>query len=775
MKNLKTIAWGAAIATVMTAVMPLAPVDILAANPAFAQTVNRIVVRGNERVAADTIESYVAVKPGQRASAFAIDESLKNLYQTGLFKDVSIKRSGSSLVVEVVENAVINRIAFEGNKRLKDEMLQNIVTSKSRGILSESRVQTDIQRVLEAYRRVGRFGAVVEPKIIDLGRNRADLVFEISEGGKTAVSRISIIGNQKFSDGRLRKVMTTKETGWLSFLSSKDVYDSDRLAADEERLRKFYLNEGYADFRVVSAVADLDRERNVFFVTITVDEGERYNVGEVEVDSAIPDVDAEALRALVRLDSGDVYSAEEVEKSLEDITIEIAKSGYAFARVSPRGDRDYENKTINLVFQVDEGARAYIERINIRGNDRTRDYVIRREFDMAEGDAFNRVLMDRAKRRLNALGFFKTVNITTQPGSTPDRVVLNVEVEEKGTGAVAVGGGYSTTDGFIADISLTESNFMGRGQYLKIAGAAGSSKRSYEFSFTEPYFLGHRMSAGFDVYKKDLKDNKSNREYDSRSFGGKIRFGLPIANDLSFNPFYAVEQKQISNYKLYGKSNASQAITQAVDEGKTLKSAVGYTLVYNTIDNMSDPSDGFFIKFGQEFAGLGGDVKFIQSSLDARYYREIYPAWGLVGILKVGAGHIQGLSGDKVRLLDAFFKGGETIRGFDSGGYGPRDKTSGASLGGKTFFNVTAEAQFPIPGLDELGFKGAVFADAGTLFDSDAVKGTFHNSKKIRSSVGAGVIWNSPFGLIRADYAYALSKDVNDKTQAFRFGAESQF
>ncbi|MCT4656056.1 MAG: outer membrane protein assembly factor BamA [Cohaesibacter sp.] len=775
MKKLKTIAWGAAVATVMTAVMPLAPVDLLAANPAFAQTVNRIVVRGNERVATDTIQSYLAVKPGQRASAYAIDESLKALYQTGLFKDVSIKRSGSSLVVDVVENAVINRIAFEGNSRLKDDMLSTIVTSKSRGILSESRIQTDTQRILEAYRRSGRFGASVEPKIIDLGRNRADLVFEIQEGAKTAVSRISIIGNQRFSDSRLRKVMTTKETGWLSFFSSKDVYDSDRLAADEERLRKFYLNEGYADFRVVSAVADLDRERNVFFVTITVDEGEQYRIGDVEVDSAVPDVDAEQLRRLVRLDSGDVYSAEEVEKSLEDITIEISKSGYAFARVTPRGDRDYENKTINLVFQVDEGARAYVERINIRGNERTRDYVIRREFDMAEGDAFNRVLLDRAKRRLNALGFFKSVNITTQPGSSADRVVLNVDVEEKGTGSISVGGGYSTTDGFIGDVSLTESNFMGRGQYIKIGGAVGSSKRSYDLSFTEPFFLGRRISAGFDVYQHRLKDNNSSREYDSDSVGGKIRFGLPITNDLSFNPYYTVEQKKLSNYEHYNSANASQSIKQAVDEGKTIKSALGYSLVYNTIDNMSDPHDGVFVRFGQEFAGVGGNVKFILSTVDARYYRELYPAWGLIGIFKVAGGHIQGYGGDDVRLLDAFTKGGETVRGFEPGGYGPRDKSSGDALGGKTYLNATAEVQFPIPGLDELGFRGAVFADAGTLFGSDAVKGTFHNSKKVRSSVGAGVVWNSPFGLLRADYAYALSKDKNDKTQAFRFGAASQF
>ncbi|WP_373235911.1 outer membrane protein assembly factor BamA [Cohaesibacter celericrescens] len=774
MKNLKTIAWGAAVATVMSVVVPLGPVDLFAASPAFAQTINKVVVQGNARVSDDTIRSYVLIKPGQRSSAYEIDESLKALFQTGLFKDVSIKRSGSSLIVSVEENAVINRIAFEGNDRLKDKMLEGIVTSKSRGILSESRIQTDTQRILEAYRRAGRFGARVEPKVIDLGRNRADLVFEVTEGAKTSVSRVAILGNKAYSDGRLQKVITTKETGWLSWLSSNDVYDAERLAADEERLRKFYLNNGYADFRVVSSVADLDRERNVFFVTITVDEGEQYRIGDVEIDSAVPDVDAESLRGQLKTDSGDVYSMDAVSESLEDITIEISKSGYAFARVTPRADRDYENKTINLVYQVDEGARAYIERINVRGNTRTRDFVIRREFDMAEGDAFNRVLLDRAKRRLDNLGFFEKVAINTAPGSSPDRVVLNVDVVEKGTGSLSLGGGYSTGDGFIADVSVSERNFMGRGQYLKVAASGGTSKRSYNLSFTEPYFLGRRMSAGFDLFKDSYEDTDT-REYDYERVGGTIRFGLPITDELSFNPYYTLEQKQISNYENYGLASASPAIEEAQDEGKTLKSAIGYSLVYNTIDNMQNPSNGVYMKFNQEFAGLGGDVRFIQSTIDARYYHELYSAWGLVGMVKVGAGHIQGIGGDDVRLLDSFYKGGETIRGFASSGYGPRDTASNEALGGKTYFNATAELQFPIPYLDSVGLSGAVFADAGTLFGSDATKGTFDSDTSIRSSVGAGLVWASPFGLLRVDYGYALSKESYDDTQAIRFGAASQF
>nr|WP_321456920.1 outer membrane protein assembly factor BamA [uncultured Cohaesibacter sp.] len=773
MNKLKTIAWKAALATVMCAGAQLGPVDIFAISPAFAQTVSQIVVRGNARVADDTIRSYIVIKPGQRSSAYDIDESLKALYQTGLFKDVDIHMSGSTLVVNVQENAVINRISFEGNKRLKDAALTTVVTSKSRGILSQDKIQTDVQSILSAYRQAGRFGARVEPKIIDLGRNRADLVFEIVEGAKTSVAKISILGNKAFGDSRLQNVLTTKESGWLSWLLTNDVYDSNRLAADEERLRKFYLDHGYADFRVVSSVADFDRDRNKFFVTITVDEGEQYRIGDVEVDSAVPEVNGDTLKKQVHTDSGDIYSVTAVSESLEDMTIEISKSGYAFARVTPRADRDYENKVINLVYQVDEGNRAYVERINIIGNTRTRDYVIRREFDMAEGDAFNRVMLDRAKRRLEALGFFDKVDITTARGSSADRVVLNVNVTEKGTGAVTLGGGYSTADGFIADVSVSEKNFMGRGQYLKVSASGGTSKQSYTLSFTEPYFLGRRLAAGFDLFHSVYEDNDY-RDYDYKRDGGTLRFGLPITEEFSFNPYYTLEQKEVSNYEKTGAS-ASPAIVQAEAEGATIKSAVGYSFVYNSLDSTVAPTNGIYANFTQEFAGLGGDVKFIKSTVDARYYHELYAAWSLVGMLRVGAGHVQGIGGDDVRLLDAFNQGGETVRGFASYGYGPRDKNSDEALGGKTYFNATAELQFPLPYLDSVGLSGAVFADAGTLFDADATSGSFYNDHSIRSSVGASLIWASPFGRLRLDYGHAVTKESYDETQVIRFGAASSF
>ncbi|MEP4806104.1 MAG: outer membrane protein assembly factor BamA, partial [Hyphomicrobiales bacterium] len=480
-------------------VLVLSPVGV---QQALAQTVSSISVEGNQRVDDETIRAYLSVQPGQRYSAFDVDESLKALFATGLFSDVQVFRKGSTLVVQVEENPVLNRVVFEGNDRLKDDALAAIVQSKPRGVFTRSKVQNDTQRVLEMYRRSGRFDARVTPQIIDLPQNRVDLVFEIDESAKTSISRVSFIGNREYSDGKLREVVDTSQKNLLSFLSGNDVYDPDKLGADEERLRRFYYRKGYADFRIISAVADLDRERNVFFVTFTVDEGDRYEFGDVNVDSSVVGLNGEDLRHVLLTKSGKTYNAEKIERTLEDLTLETARMGFPFTQIRPRGDRDYEQKLIHLTYVIDEGPRVYVERINVRGNTRTRDYVVRREFDLAEGDAYNKVLVDRAERRLKALGFFKEVRISRRPGSSPDRVVLNVDVEDQPTGELSFGAGVSTGDGLVGDVSLTERNFMGRGYFVKAAVSAGSDKQNYDFAFTDPYFLGRRMSAGFNVYSR---------------------------------------------------------------------------------------------------------------------------------------------------------------------------------------------------------------------------------------------------------------------------------
>lgn len=770
-----------AVALSLATVLAAPQMPLLGVTAAYADVVNRIVVSGSSRVDSETVQAYVTIKPGRPFGAADVDESLKALYATGLFKDVKISQQGGSLVVSVVENPIINEIAFEGNKRLSSETLTGIVESKSRSVLTTARVQSDVQRIIDAYRASGRYRATVTPKIIDLPQNRVNLVFEINEGDKTGVSSISFVGNHAFSDGRLRDVIRTRETGLLGWLRTTDTYDPDRLASDEEQLRQFYYNHGYADFRVVSASAELDRERNTFFITFTVDEGPLYRFGDINVESSLQSLDASRMMRVVTTRKGAVYSAADVEKSIENLTIEASKDGYAFAQVRPRGDRDYENHTISITYSLDEGPRAYIERINIRGNTRTRDYVIRREFDVVEGDAYNRVLIDRAQRRLNNLGFFKTVNITTEPGSAPDRVIVNVDVEEQSTGEISFGVGYSTTDGVIGDISLTEKNFLGRGQYVRVAVGGGSSSQNAALSFTEPYFLGRRIAAGFDLYGTKL-DTTSYRNYEQKTVGGTIRFNFPITEEFNVGTYYRLDHNDVTVPNEYGQ--ISSAIMES--QGTTLTSAIGTTFTYNKLDSNLNPQDGYYAKLTQEFAGLGGDVRYYKLGIDTRYYQSIYADWGLLGMLRAQGGLIQGI-GDNLNATQQLYVGGDIIRGFQDNGIGPRDASTGDALGGKYFWAVTAEADAPMPYIpQELGLSWAVFTDAGSLWSVDKGINGAHvfpspvtvvegDDMSVRWTAGFGVRWQSPFGPLRADFAWPIMKESFDQTEVFRLSGGTRF
>ncbi|MEP3303503.1 MAG: outer membrane protein assembly factor BamA, partial [Roseibium sp.] len=680
-------------------------------------------------------------------------------------------------------------VSFEGNKKLKDDALKTAVRSTERSMLTSAKVQTDVQNILEAYRRSGRYGASVDPKIIDRSNNRVDLVFEINEGDKTGVERITFIGNSSFSDGRLRDVIRTRESGLLSWLRSTDTYDPDRLSADQELLRQYYFKKGYADFRIVSASADLDREQNVFHVTFTVDEGEEYTISDVEVVSSLAEVDPEALRSQVRTRAGQTFNSLRVEQSVEDITVKVAENGYAFAQVRPRGSRDYENKTISLTYYIEEGPRAYVERINIIGNDRTREYVIRREFDLAEGDAFNRALVDKAERRLNNLGFFERVSITTAQGSAADRVVINVQVDEKPTGEVSFGVGYSTTDGIVGDISITEKNFLGRGQFVKVAVGGGTDTQSYEFAFVEPFFMGRRIALDLDVYKK-VTDANDYRSYDEDKIGGGFGFSLPLREEeLTLRLYYKIFQSEISDpdnlatglSDCSNNSDLSPAICDSL--GTYLTSLAGYTLVHSTLNNNLNPTDGIYASFGQEFAGLGGDSYYIKTTAEARAYKEILADYGVVGKASIKGGHITAIGDERLRVSEQFMVGGNIIRGFENQGIGPRDATTEDAIGGTMYVAATVETTFPFPAIpDEFGLSGAVFADAGSLWDADSdlinavgSNGVVSNDFELRASVGAGIRWNSPFGPLRADFAWPVVKDDADKTQLFRLSGGTRF
>ncbi|WP_417669011.1 outer membrane protein assembly factor BamA [Roseibium sp.] len=761
----------------------------LSVSVAEAAVARNIIVRGNTRIEEETVLSYMTIQRGRSYSAADVDESLKALFATGLFADVKISPQGSTVVVTISENPIINRVSFEGNKKIKDDALKTAVRSTERSMLTRAKVQADVQNILEAYRRSGRYGASVEPKIIDRSNNRVDLVFEVNEGDKTGVERITFIGNHAFSDGRLRDVIRTRESGLLSWLRSTDTYDPDRLAADQELLRQYYFKKGYADFRIVSSSAELDREQNVFHVTFTVEEGDEYTISDVEVVSSLAEVDAEALRSQVRTKSGQTFNSLRVEQSVEDITVKVAENGYAFAQVRPRGSRDYENKTISLTYYIEEGPRAYVERINVIGNDRTREYVIRREFDLAEGDAFNRALVDKAERRLRNLGFFDKVNVTTSQGSAPDRVVINVQVEEKPTGEVSFGVGYSTTDGVIGDISVTEKNFLGRGQFVKIAVGGGTDTQTYEFAFVEPFFLGRRIALDLDVYKK-VTDANDYRSYDEDKIGGGFGFSLPLREEeLTLRLYYKIFQQKITDPDnlATGLNNCSSNpdLSPAICDslGTYLTSLAGYNLVHSTLNNNLNPSDGIYASFGQEFAGIGGDSYYIKTTAEARAYKEILPDFGVVGKASVKGGHVTAIGDERLRVSEQFMVGGNLIRGFENQGIGPRDRNTEDALGGTMFVAATVESTFPFPVIpQEFGLSGAVFADAGSVWDADSdlinvvgANNVASNDFALRASVGAGVRWNSPFGPIRADFAWALMKEDADKTQVFRLSGGTRF
>jgi outer membrane protein insertion porin family len=580
-------------------------------------------------------------------------------------------------------------------------------------------------------------------------------------------------------------VIATKESTILSFVLRDDIYDEDRLRADEEALRRFYFNRGYADFQVVSAFGELDEASNEYTVTITVEEGDKYTFSDISVDSTLPEVPGESLMPLVETHAGDTYNAKNIEDTIIKLTEHLAGLGYAFAQVTPRGDRNFENRTISVVYTIDQGAKTYVERIEIRGNTRTRDYVIRREFEVSEGDAFNQVLIQRAKRRLEALNFFETVEVSTAPGSEADQVVLVVDVVDKSTGEFSIGAGYTTggdSPGPSIEGAITERNFLGRGQYIKFSAGGGENSQDYQLSFTEPYFLGRRIAAGFDIYQRQRQYD----DYDSETTGATIRFGLPITENLSTQLAYNLSRENYSfddgcftTIGVPGPCNMSNAIIQGIQLSPWIKSSVSGALVYNTIDDMKSPHAGIFANVTTEVAGLGGDAQFVKLTARGSYYHTLSEELDVVGILSAGGGHVASYGGDGLRIFDQFQSNERMIRGFEYGGIGPVDASTGDQLGGTTYFNASAEAQFPIPIVPEsFGIRGAVFADAATLYGTDitgvpiTVAG---DSMEWRASVGAGLIWASPFGPLRVDYAVPVVKEDTDETQEFSFGVSTRF
>jgi len=731
-------------------------------------------VEGSQRIEGATVQSYLTVRAGDSFDPAKIDQSLKSLFATGLFADVALRRDGGTLVVAVVENPIINRIAFEGNKRVKTEDIGAEVQLRPRTVYTRTRVQNDVERIQEIYRRKGRFAARIEPKIVQLEQNRVDLIFEIDEGQMTGVQAINFVNNNVFDDDELREIMVTKESRWWRFLSSNDNYDPERLRYDQEQVRRHYLRNGYADFKVLTAVAELTPDREDFFITLTVDEGKRYKFGKIEITSDIPDLDVAPLYEALNTVSGEWYNGDQIEESITALQDRLGDLQYAFVEVDPLLERNQEDQTIDLLFELKQSPRVFVERIDINGNYRTLDKVIRREVLLVEGDPFSISKIRRSEQRIKDLGYFLEAKVTPAEGSSPDQSVLTVDVQEDSSGEIQLGAGYSTTDGALLDFSFRERNLMGKGQDLRLSSTLSSSTFEVDLGLTEPYFLDRDLAAGVDIFRI-VRDDSDYYSYSLESTGITFRLGYPLSEKLRQRISYSLSQNKITDI-LIGSSRF--LLDQ---EGTTVTSSVESQLLWDERDSRLEPTSGYYFLLSNELAGLGGDTRFLRNRITGGTYWA--PFDQVVLGLTTEAGYIWGMGKD-LRINDRFFLGGDTLRGFEVGGIGPRNvpdlsNTSDSdSLGGTIFTRASLELTSKLGLPDELGVKGHLFTDAGTLTASKETPGegdVFYDSNKIRASVGVGVSWKSPFGPIRLDLAYPFSKEPYDQTEQLKFSFGTRF
>jgi len=731
-------------------------------------TVEEVRIEGSERIEPETVKSYLTVQPGDKFDAEKLDKSLKVLFATGLFADVTMRRDGNALIVKVVENPIINRVAYEGNDRFDDKALNDEVQLKPRTVYTRTRVQVDVKRILDLYRRSGRFAVTVEPKIIQLPQNRVDLVFEITEGKLTGINSINFIGNKAFANDDLQHIIQTKESRWYRFLSSDDNYDPDRVTYDRELLRKYYLSNGYADFRVVSAVAELTPARDGFILTFTIDEGERYHFGHIGMNVGLKDLTPADLMPVVLTKDGEWYNADLIEKSIDKVTDAVGDRGYAFIDVRPLITRNKDARTIDLTYDIAEGPRVYVERIDVNGNVRTLDTVIRREFQLAEGDAFNTSKVKKSEQNLKNLGFFKKVDVTNAQGSAPDKTVITVNVEEQSTGDLTIGTGFSTTEGLLGNFGIHERNLLGRGQDLRLNGTISQYNNLLDLSFTEPYFLDRPLAAGFDIFRTQ-QNNQRLQNYDQYSLGTTFRLGFDLFENIHDTLNYTIRQDQITDIS----SSASPYVSQG--SGTANESSVGQTLVFDQRDNRLEPASGYYLQLQDTIAGLGGNVSFSKQIVSAGVYHTWAPKW-TVGIV-AEYGDITGL-GEGVRLSDRFFIGGDNLRGFANAGIGPRDINTSDSLGANQYYTIQATQGIPLGLPEELGLTGRYFVDAGAAYGLDVspVAGEpIADSHQIRVATGFGLSWKSPMGPIKIDLGVPVIKAPHDETEVFRVSFGTKF
>ncbi|MEQ1491230.1 MAG: outer membrane protein assembly factor BamA [Terricaulis sp.] len=769
--------------------------------------IRRVTVEGNQRIEPATIASYLQVGPGDTFDPERIDMSIKTLFATGLFSDVQIEQRGTDLVVIVSENPIINRVVFEGMRTLDEEDLEDEVQARPRSVFTPARAQADVQRILDVYRRNGRFAAQVTPQVRELDQNRVDLIFEVDEGPVTGIRDINFIGNNEFSDRRLRDAIATSKSSWWNFFSSNDNYDPDRLEYDREQLRQYYNNRGYADFRVVSAVAELTPDQRDFFVTFTVDEGVRYEFGDITIQTELNRLPEALLRAVNPIRTGTVFRGDQIEDAIDAMTYVAGSVGYANVQITPVVERDRENRKVNITFEVDEGPRVFIERIDIVGNTRTVDRVIRREMRVTEGDAFNRVLLDRSRQGVQGLGFFTDVKVEDADGSQPDRSVVTVTVEEQSTGEFAFAAGYSSTESFLFDVSVTERNLRGRGQFLRLRASSSSQRQQLDLRFTEPRFMGREIAAGFDIYslRTDFRDQSS---FENQSTGIGLRTGFRIGERTNLGLTYSLVQDDTTIANVFVDHDAN-ILTPDINQcdaanparpllcdqqGTFLTSILGFQVNWDRRNSAVNATRGFNIDFSQDIAGLGGEVNYIRTELEGGYYYGL--PYGFRASFRGSAGLISGWNGDSIRINDRFFKGGSSFRGFDVAGIGPRqllvdDVTGevvqrGDAVGGNAYAIGTLQLDVPLPLPESFSLGSALFVDFGTLGYLDAANRRavdiagpnrliVDDSASLRVAAGVSVFWDSPFGPVQFDFAQPLQYEDYDRREQFRFSTRTSF
>jgi outer membrane protein insertion porin family len=773
--------------------------------------IRRIVVEGNQRIEPATITSYLLVHPGDTFDPERVDLSLKTLFATGLFADVQIEQRDADLVVSVIENPIINRVIFEGLHTLKEDNLEDEVQARPRSVFTPARAQADVQRIIEAYRRSGHFAAQVTPQVRELDQNRVDLIFEVDEGPVTGVRSINFIGNHAFSDNALRDSIVTTQSTWWNIFDNNDNYDPDRMEYDREKLRQYYNNRGFADFRVVSAVAELTPDQKDFYITFTVDEGDRYTFGNISVETQLDRLSPQLLLAASPIRQGQVFRGDQIEDTIDAMTYVAGTVGYANVEITPRVERDREHHKINIVFDVDEGPRVFIERIDIVGNTSTVDRVIRRQMRVNEGDAFNRVLLDRSRQQIQGLGFFKDVKVEPTDGSQPDRSVVNVTVQEESTGELAFAAGYSTTESLLFDATITQRNFRGRGQFVRLRASTSQQRQQVDFRFTEPHFMGRDLSAGFDLYslRTDLLDQSS---FENQSTGVGLRFGFPLSDHASLGLSYSLIQDhtRIANVLVDADGDTVNTPNDIVDqcdrryyarpilcnqEGTFLTSLIGYSFNYDARNDVTHATRGFDLQVSQDLAGFGGDVNYLRTEVQGGIYYGLGHGFRLS--LHGDLGYIFGWGGDDVRINDRFFKGGSTFRGFDVAGIGPRQLEvldtdpnhivrRGDAVGGNAFGVGTLQLDIPLPLPESYGLGAALFTDFGTVGIVDRSsrqtvdligpdKVVVDDSLSLRAAAGVSIFWDSPFGPVEFDFAKPLVFEDYDRRQEFRFSTRTTF